>query len=217
MLRNVQIKEAKNLLHLAKPSQCMKKFLLLSFLIVFLASCGGAKKTRTKTIIVNSDGKPNRTRTIEKRKKDKSLVITTTEADEVITAETNKSKLENIIDYAKTFEGTRYKFGGTTRSGMDCSGLVYTAFHHENVIIPRVSRDMATKGQRISLSEVTKGDLLFFKTNPRRNAINHVGLVIESEDGEIKFIHSTTSRGVIVSSIEERYWKNAFVEVRRII
>lgn len=122
-----------------------------------------------------------------------------------------------IIDYAKTFEGTRYKFGGIDKNGMDCSGLVYTSFKSENISLPRISRDMATQGIPIKLNESKEGDLLFFKTSQKKNVINHVGLIVETKKGDILFIHSTIKKGVIVSSMEDPYWKNAFVEVRRII
>ena len=125
--------------------------------------------------------------------------------------------MEAIVKHAKTFNGTKYKFGGTTKKGIDCSGLVYTSYQKEGITMPRVSRDMATKGKRVSLSKVSKGDLLFFKTNKNKNTINHVGLIVENKKGEIFFIHATSSLGVIISSLEERYWKNAFVEVRRVI
>lgn len=194
----------------------MKKLLLLALLSLFFISCGSSKGSTTKKIILSTDGKPNRTQTIERKENKDNIIITTTEADEVITKESNKSKLDNIIDFAKSFEGTRYKFGGTTEKGMDCSGLVYTAFLKEDVIMPRISRDMATKGVEINLNEVTEGDLVFFKTSKRRT-INHVGIVIESKRGEILFIHSTTSKGVIISSMDDDYWKRTFVEVRRII
>jgi len=194
----------------------MKTILLLLFLSALLISCGPSKNT-TKTIIVNKKGVPNRTRTVEMKKSKENIIITTTEADEVITKDSNKNKLKNIIDIAKSFEGTRYKFGGTTTSGMDCSGLVYTSFMEENVVLPRISRDMATKGVEITLPEATKGDLVFFHTSRKKNVITHVGLVLENKKGEIIFIHSTTSRGVIISSMEEDYWKNSFVEIRRII
>ena len=133
------------------------------------------------------------------------------------TASTSNSTSESIVTYAKSFNGTRYKFGGTTKKGMDCSGLVYVSYKKENIIMPRVSRDMAKKGKRISLDNTNKGDLLFFKTNKNKNVINHVGLVVEINRGKILFIHSTSSKGVIISSLEERYWKNAFVEARKVI
>tara|TARA_R110002124_G_scaffold99337_1_gene245338 strand:- start:73228 stop:73788 length:561 start_codon:yes stop_codon:yes gene_type:complete len=177
---------------LAKPNP-MKKLFLLAFLSIFMVSCGSSSKVVSK-------------RTSSKVYKNKSI-----SKGEV------KNKLENIVDYAKTFEGTKYKYGGTTSKGMDCSGLVYTAFNKEKIALPRISRDMAKRGKRISISDATEGDLVFFQTNKNRKVINHVGLVVESRRGEILFIHSTTSRGVIVSSLEENYWKSAFIEARRVI
>ena len=99
---------------------------------------------------------------------------------------------------------------------MDCSGLVCVAFEKENITLPRISRDIATKGVPVSLKDIEKGDLVFFKTS-RKNVISHVGLVVEANRGEVKFIHSTTQAGVIISSLDEPYWKNAFTEVRRVI
>ena len=127
------------------------------------------------------------------------------------------SKAEKIVTYAKTFEGVRYEFGGTTKRGMDCSGLVFTAFKHQNVLLPRISRDMAKRGKRINLNEVTEGDLLFFKTNKRQAKINHVGLVVSTNKKSIEFIHSTTSKGVITSLLSENYWNKAFIEARRVL
>ena len=194
----------------------MKKLLLLALLSLFLVSCGSSKGRTTKKITLGTDGKPNRTRTVQIKETKDNIIITTTEADEVISKESNKMKLNKIIDFAKSFEGTRYKFGGTTKKGMDCSGLVYTAFLKEDVVMPRISRDMATRGIEINLNEVTEGDLVFFKTS-KRNTINHVGIVVENKRGEILFIHSTTSQGVIISSMDDSYWKRAFVRVRRVI
>lgn len=124
---------------------------------------------------------------------------------------------DRIIKQAKSFDGTPYKFGGTTSKGMDCSGLVYTAFKSEDIYLPRISSDMAREGVRIKLENVQPGDLLFFKTNSRRNRINHVGIVVESNGKEVLFIHSSTSKGVITSSINEAYWQRAFSEARRVL
>jgi cell wall-associated NlpC family hydrolase len=76
---------------------------------------------------------------------------------------------------------------------------------------------MAKKGSRVKLNKTLKGDLLFFKTGNRRNSINHVGLIIDIKDNDIKFIHATTRKGVIISELNEPYWLNAFYEARRIL
>ena len=156
----------------------MKKLLSLALLLLVLTSCGSSRKTTDTRVVTKTS-----------------------------TSKSNKATVDKIIVHAKSFEGTRYKFGGTTKAGMDCSGLVYTSFKRENVILPRTSKTMATQGKPVSLKKVAVGDLLFFKTNKRKNVISHVGLVVETK-GAIKFIHASTSRGVIVSSLNETYWNN---------
>lgn len=200
----------------------MKNFLLLSIFALFLVSCGSTKNTgKVPEAIIDSSVKSKTSHRIgpnEKIKNTNSKSRKGSEIGEIEEIETVKPKeiRDNIIDFAKTFQGTRYKFGGTTKAGMDCSGLVFTAFKTENITLPRISRDMATKGILISFKDIEEGDLVFFKTTSK-NTITHVGLVVESKRGEVKFIHSTTQAGVIISSMEEAYWKKAFVEVRRII
>jgi len=129
----------------------------------------------------------------------------------------NSNIASKIINNAKQFEGVKYKYGGTTSKGMDCSGLIYTAFNKENISIPRTSKDMANQGNWVDIKKVEKGDLLFFATKKNSRKINHVGLVVSSRVGHIEFIHSTTSKGVITSSLAERYWYYAFVQARRVL
>ena len=125
--------------------------------------------------------------------------------------------VKEVIRTAMSYHGTRYKFGGTSNKGMDCSGLIYTSFESIDIPLQRTSSGMASQGEEIPLREVQKGDLLFFTTGGNRSRINHVGLVVEVENGEIRFIHATTSRGVLVSSLREGYWNHAFHHARRII
>lgn len=197
----------------------MKKILLLSFFTLFLVSCGSTKTTSGVTS-PNVGKNQSKTKSTKKLSLHANKKFSEPEVDEDTLIENPTEALDNlkrqIIDYAKTFQGTRYKFGGTTEAGMDCSGLVCVAFQKESIELPRISRDMATKGVLISYNEIEEGDLVFFKTS-RRNTISHVGLVVEANNGEVKFIHSTTSAGVIISSMEETYWKKAFAEVRRVI
>lgn len=132
-------------------------------------------------------------------------------------AETDLNKSKQIINTALTFAGTRYKFGGTTSKGMDCSGLLYVSFGEHNINLPRSSYQIANEGVEINLKQVTEGDLLFFGTSNRKKIINHVGLVVSVDGNDIKFIHSSTSRGVIVSSLREGYWNSAFIKATRIL
>jgi cell wall-associated NlpC family hydrolase len=178
-------------------------------LLIFISSCGVVKKKTTYgqqreiTIEASTDTVPG---------EEKIIVPVTPPVMAPI-----PEKAEKVINTALTFSGTRYKYGGTTKKGMDCSGLLYVAFLEHKVSLPRVSYQMANEGSRISLDQVTKGDLLFFKTGKKSKKINHVGLVVAIEGDEIKFIHATSSRGVIVSSLREGYWNYAFVKATRVL
>ncbi len=185
----------------------VQKFLSL-FLIVILVGCGAAKKKNTS--------RQERKITVEASEKPTEIRGETPLGGESINKPTSKLT-EQIINTALTFSGTRYKFGGTTSKGMDCSGLLYVAFGEHDIQLPRASYQMAEEAQKINLKEVSKGDLLFFGTSRRKNNINHVGLVVQVDGNDIKFIHSTSSRGVIVSSLQEGYWNYAFIKAARIL
>ena len=178
-------------------------------LLIFMASCGVVKKKTTYG--------QQREITIE------ASTDTVLGEETIIPPVTPKvtapipEKADKVINTALTFSGTRYKYGGTTKKGMDCSGLLYVAFLEHKVSLPRVSYQMANEGSSISLDQVTKGDLLFFKTSKKSKKINHVGLVVAIDGDEIKFIHATSSRGVIVSSLREGYWNYAFVKATRVL
>lgn len=124
---------------------------------------------------------------------------------------------DQIITYALSLENTPYRYGGTTQHGMDCSGLIYNAFLKHGKELPRTTKGLSTYGQKIKLSKVSIGDLMFFKTSKKGRGINHVALVVEVSGDQISFIHSTTSRGVIVSDFSESYWSRAFRYARRVL
>ncbi|MBB1139591.1 C40 family peptidase [Myroides sp. WP-1] len=128
----------------------------------------------------------------------------------------NEEVSELVLNTAFDFEGVRYRFGGTTRSGMDCSGLVMNAFNDTSINLPRNSSAMAQVGDKVSKNQAQKGDLIFFRTG-RGSRISHVGIITEVIDDEIKFIHSSTSKGVIVSSTKEDYYKRRFVQINRVL
>lgn len=125
--------------------------------------------------------------------------------------------IQNVIDYSKTYLGTPYKYGGSSSAGMDCSGLIQLSFMQYGIEIPRVSRDMSKIGKSIRLKHVKVGDLVFFRTSKNSRRINHVGLVVKSTYNTIKFIHSSSSRGVMISSLTNPYWQRNYVKSRRIV
>lgn len=148
----------------------------------------------------------------------KSRILIDSKDDTDFTPSTDNYLAEQLVNNAMQFEGVRYRGGGTTPAGMDCSGMVTAAFRVFDLQLPRSSHEMAKEGVEIDLSEVKKGDLLFFKNNSRRSVINHVGLVTEvTAEGEVKFLHASSSSGVIVSSMNEAYHKRTFVQANRVI
>ena len=127
-----------------------------------------------------------------------------------------EERIVTLIDSAYSYIGTPYKWAGTSRSGMDCSGFVSTAFSAINVPLSRSSTEMSTQGKDIPLSQAEVGDLLFFKTNRKRNRISHVGIVVGVGD-EVKFIHASVSQGITVSSLSENYWQKAYAKTSRVL
>ena len=129
----------------------------------------------------------------------------------------NMSKAEFLIAKASQHIGTRYRGGGTTSAGFDCSGLMFSTFKHIDMTLPRSSSSMAVgAGYKIDRSLAQKGDLIFFTTNGR-GSINHVGMITEIIGDEIKFIHSSVQAGVIISSTEEPYYKKRFIQINRVL
>lgn len=126
------------------------------------------------------------------------------------------TKNDEIVFLAKENIGIRYLSGGTTTKGMDCSGMVYTTFKHADMKVPRSSGDLANFGTKISKNEAVPGDLIFFKTNGR-SVINHVGIITEVTENDIKFVHASVHRGVIISSLSEAYYTKAFAKINRVL
>ncbi|WP_410493641.1 C40 family peptidase [Chryseobacterium sp. 18068] len=125
--------------------------------------------------------------------------------------------IKSLLKDAETYLGTPYKFGGNSSSGFDCSGFTVKVFQDNNFSLPRRSSDQADSGKSIDIKTVKPGDLLFFATGGG-SRVSHVGIVHTIEnDGEIKFIHASTSKGVIISSLNEKYWNKAYLHAQRVL
>ena len=117
-----------------------------------------------------------------------------------------------VVDAAYRWIGTPYRPGGTDREGMDCSGFVTTVYQSIGRSLPRTARDMFSEGRSIPQSATRPGDLVFFKNTAGRG-ITHVGIFV----GSMEFIHSSTSKGVIVSRLDDDYYRKHYAGTRRIL
>ncbi|AOW21991.1 hypothetical protein LPB138_03000 [Urechidicola croceus] len=121
---------------------------------------------------------------------------------------TPQQKLETQY---QIYKGTKYKYGGTDKKGFDCSGFIQVVCHNAfNIKLPRTTDGMAKTGTKISKNNLRPGDLLFFRPSKK---YQHVGIFI----GNNEFIHSSTSKGVTKSKLDNSYWKKKFKFAKRIL
>ncbi|WP_415325054.1 C40 family peptidase [Chryseobacterium sp. MMS23-Vi53] len=135
---------------------------------------------------------------------------------EIAKAIRHNKTIDNILTEAETYLGTPYRYGGMTRNGIDCSAFVLSVFGAAaGLSLPRVAASQSQEGEKIEKENLQKGDLIFFSHGRR---ISHVGIVESvTEDGEVKFIHAATSRGVMISSLNDSYWGPKYRFGKRII
>lgn len=127
-----------------------------------------------------------------------------------------ETEVENVVnfplfDFIDEWWGTRYRYGGSDKKGIDCSSftgkLLETVYHQQ---VPRTARDQYDMCEKVEREDLMEGDLVFFNT---RGGISHVGIYL----GNNHFVHSSTSSGVTISSLEEDYYNKKFVKGGRII
>ncbi len=115
------------------------------------------------------------------------------------------AETRRLLEEARRWMGTSYRYGGSTRSGVDCSGLTSQIFVNAlQIKLPRSSAQQSEYCRRIDRSELMEGDLVFFRTGSK--GVSHVGMYV----GDGRIIHSSTSRGVIVSSLDESYYRRTY-------
>jgi len=122
---------------------------------------------------------------------------------------------DSILERGMSLIGTRYRFGGTSEAGFDCSGFIGYLFREEaGMNLPRSTREMINvDAPLVSRNNLKPGDLLFFATNGRRGRVSHAGIYL----GDDQFIHSSSrkSGGVRVDSLGDSYWSKTFIEAKR--
>lgn len=177
----------------------------------------GAGFTESKIDPPASLSKSSKTDFSDPRKKSRKGILNEKNADDYLIDDQEVSYLAlQLINVAESKLGSNYHSGGTGDSGFDCSGLMYSTFKRFDITLPRSSNEMAKIGRRVDDSDIKKGDLIFFRTNGK-SVINHVGMVVEVLGDEIKFVHSSTHEGVVVSSTNEPYYRRTFAQVNRVV
>ena len=143
-----------------------------------------------------------------------SIAIVGCSSSKSTTAGSYEDVSKNAIEKeARKWIGTKYKYGGNTHKGVDCSGLVVEVFNSAlGIKLPRTSAAQQKYCKVIKKKELVSGDLLFFATGKKKKKVNHVGIYI----GKGEMIHSSSSKGVIISKIDDAYYKRTYISSGRI-
>lgn len=168
----------------------LKTLILIIFcafgIITFLSSCSSSKSV----------------------KRDDGYKISKIES----TAKTSDEK--ELIKEAKKWLGTKYKYGGHSKSGTDCSGFVMEVYKSVyDFKLPRSSREQQEFCKKIKKSQLKIGDLVFFTTGKSKNRVSHVGIFI----GNGQFIHASSSKGVVISDLDQNYYIRTYHSSGRVL
>lgn len=179
------------------------RFLALFLLLLIISGCA----------IQNSNAVLPSQRGKDYKKEEKKESAKTVEKKPSETKTTTRKTVQNssFKKVADSYLGVRYRYGGTTKKGMDCSGFIWRVFQgvgHKN-FQRTSSSELYKMGKKVSRSALKQGDLCFF--GPGRK-VNHVGIYM----GNNKFIHASSSKGVTYSSLDNVYWKPRLIGFRRL-
>lgn len=150
----------------------------------------------------------NKSKTIGKRKNSQALLTAQRDFENKIAKLEVKSRLLNQYS---NWKGVRYRLGGASKKGVDCSAFVQITFREQfGVKLPRATFQQRNVGKAVKASQLKVGDLLLFQTN---RTTRHIGIYL----GNNKFVHSSTSVGVTISDLDNSYWNKRYREARRVL
>ena len=125
--------------------------------------------------------------------------------------------VNSVIGKARTYIGTPYKWGGNDKKGIDCSGLLVRSFESVGMKLPRTTSQQIDLGKKVSLKKSKEGDLVFFAFGKSKRKVTHVGLVSNRKNNsDIKFIHASSSKGVIETQLIRDYYLNRIRKIKRV-
>lgn len=117
---------------------------------------------------------------------------------------------KKILNQHQEWQGTPYKLGGISKRGVDCSGLMAITFKQQFAMsMPRTTAGLVNQGTQIKRKNLRAGDLVFFKTGIK---VRHVGVMVDEQ----RFFHASTSRGVMISRLDNVYWNRHYWQSRRV-
>ena len=168
-----------------------------------LASCSTARKTTVRTTTGNT---PVIKSTVKIKKDVPEVVINTRDLDP-----------GEVVSFAKKLIGVKYKYGSADKAkGFDCSGFITYVFSHFRVPVPRTSAAFTNAGQEVPVAQSKAGDLILFTgSDAGSGVVGHMGIITSNNNGNVEFIHASTSRGVMISGMNS-YFIPRFVKVNRI-
>ena len=127
------------------------------------------------------------------------------------------NRVNSVIGNARTYIGTPYKWGGNDKRGIDCSGLIVRSFESVGMKLPRTTSLQIDLGKKVSLKKSKEGDLVFFAFGKSKRKVTHVGLVSNRKsNSDIKFIHASSSKGVIETQLIRDYYLNRIRKIKRV-
>lgn len=128
-----------------------------------------------------------------------------------------KQNITNVIRTGRSYIGTPYKWGGNTKAGIDCSGLIYNAYKTIGVNLPRTAKEQSKTGKKRGWEGLREGDLVYFKFKKKGSKWYHSGMITYVGDDKILFVHASSSRGVVESNLLSDYYKKNVKSFRRVI
>lgn len=128
-----------------------------------------------------------------------------------------RRKISTVISTARSYIGTPYRYGGNSKSGIDCSGLIQQCYKKINVKLPRTAKEQSKIGNSKSWGTIREGDIVYFKFKQKGEKWYHTGMITKATKDEIRFIHASSSKGVIEANLKSDYYRKNVKKFRRVI